>query len=99
MKLIVHKELDIHRLREENRSLREALGQRYTFRNIIAMSSRMQEVLATVSRVAPSNSTVLLGGESGVGKDLIARAIHEHSRRASALVFCFINAIKNLNHP
>lgn len=83
IKLIVHKELDIHQLREENRSLREALGQRYTFRNIIAMSSRMQEVLATVSRVAPSNSTVLLGGESGVGKDLIARALHEHSRRAS----------------
>ena len=83
MKLIVRKELDIHRLREENRSLREALGQRYTFRNIIAMSNRMQEVLATVVRVAPTNSTVLLGGESGVGKDLIARAIHEHSRRAS----------------
>jgi transcriptional regulator with PAS, ATPase and Fis domain len=43
----------------------------------------MQEVLATVERVAPTNSTVLLGGESGVGKDLIARAIHEHSRRAA----------------
>jgi transcriptional regulator with GAF, ATPase, and Fis domain len=43
----------------------------------------MQEVLATVERVAPTNSTVLLGGESGVGKDLIARAIHEKSRRAS----------------
>jgi DNA-binding NtrC family response regulator len=83
MKLIVRKELDIRQLREENRSLREALGQRYTFRNIIAMSDRMQEVLATVVRVAPTNSTVLLGGESGVGKDLIARAIHEHSRRAS----------------
>jgi transcriptional regulator with GAF, ATPase, and Fis domain len=40
-------------------------------------------VLATVERVAPTNSTVLLGGESGVGKDLIARAIHEKSRRAS----------------
>lgn len=83
MKLIVGKELDVHRLRQENRSLREALGQRYTFRNIIAMSDRMQAVLATVSRVASTNSTVLLGGESGVGKDLIARAIHEHSRRAS----------------
>jgi transcriptional regulator with PAS, ATPase and Fis domain len=43
----------------------------------------MQEVLATVERVALTNSTVLLGGESGVGKDLIARAIHEKSRRAS----------------
>ena len=83
MKLIVKKELDVHRLREENRSLREALGQRYQFRNIVARSPKMQEVLATVDRVAPTNSTVLLGGESGVGKDLIARAIHEHSRRAA----------------
>ena len=83
IKLILRKELDVHRLREENRSLREALGQRYQFRNIIAYSPKMQEVLATVVRVAPTNSTVLLGGESGVGKDLIARAIHEHSRRAA----------------
>src|SRR5205807_455919 len=44
---------------------------------------KMQEVLAIVARVAPTNSTVLLGGESGVGKDLIARAIHQNSRRAS----------------
>jgi transcriptional regulator with PAS, ATPase and Fis domain len=43
----------------------------------------MQAVLALVERVAPTNSTVLLGGESGVGKDLIARAIHEHSQRAA----------------
>jgi DNA-binding NtrC family response regulator len=83
MKLILRKELDFRRLREENRSLREALGQRYEFRNIIARSARMQEVLATVERVAPTNSTVFLGGESGVGKDLIARALHEHSRRAA----------------
>jgi DNA-binding NtrC family response regulator len=83
IKLIVHKELDVHRLREENRYLREALGQRYEFKNIIARSPKMQEVLAMVERVAPSNSTVLLGGESGVGKDLIARAIHQHSRRAA----------------
>jgi DNA-binding NtrC family response regulator len=83
MKLIVRKELDVHDLREENRSLREALGKRYEFKNIVARSSKMQEVLATVERVAPTNSTVLLGGESGAGKDLIARAIHQHSRRAS----------------
>ena len=83
IKLIVHKELDVHRLREENRNLREALGHRYEFKNIVARSPKMQEVLAVVERVAPSNSTVLLGGESGVGKDLIARAIHQHSRRAA----------------
>jgi DNA-binding NtrC family response regulator len=83
MKLIVRKELDVHNLREENRSLREALGKRYEYKNIVAHSAKMQEVLATVERVAPTNSTVLLGGESGAGKDLIARAIHQHSRRAS----------------
>jgi DNA-binding NtrC family response regulator len=83
MRMVVHKELDNSRLREENRSLREALGEKYSHPNIVALSPKMQEVLATVERVAPTNSTVLLGGESGVGKDLIARAIHEKSRRAS----------------
>ncbi len=83
MRMVIRKELDVHALREENRSLREALGKRYSHPNVVARSAKMQEVLATVDRVAPTNSTVLLGGESGVGKDLIARAIHEKSRRAS----------------
>lgn len=83
MRMVIHKELDVRNLREENRSLREALGKRYAHPNVVAHSPKMQEVLATVERVAPTNSTVLLGGESGVGKDLIARAIHEKSRRAS----------------
>jgi DNA-binding NtrC family response regulator len=83
MRMVIRKELDVHNLREENRSLREALGKRYEHPNVIARSRKMQEALATVDRVAPTNSTVLLGGESGVGKDLIARAIHEKSRRAA----------------
>jgi len=82
MRMVIHKELDVHKLREENRSLREALGRRYELTNVAARSPKMQEVLATVERIAPTNATVLLGGESGVGKDLIARAIHEKSRRA-----------------
>jgi DNA-binding NtrC family response regulator len=81
--MVIRKELATHDLREENRDLREALGRRYEYKNIVARSDKMQAVLGLVERVAPSNSTVLLGGESGVGKDLIARAIHEHSRRAS----------------
>jgi DNA-binding NtrC family response regulator len=83
MRIKIHKELDVRNLREENRTLREALGKKYSHPNIVARSAKMQEVLATVERVAPTNSTVLLGGESGVGKDLVARAIHEKSRRAS----------------
>jgi DNA-binding NtrC family response regulator len=83
IRIVIHKELDVRDLREENRSLREALGKRFSHPNVVARSPKMQEVLATVERVAPTNATVLLGGESGVGKDLIARAIHEKSRRAS----------------
>jgi DNA-binding NtrC family response regulator len=81
--LVIRKELEARKLREENRDLREALGHRYQYANIIARGEKMQGVLALVERVAPANTTVLLGGESGVGKDLIARAIHEHSHRAS----------------
>ena len=80
--LVIRKELAAHDLREENRILREALGLRYEYANIVARSEKMQAVLAMVERVAPTNATVLLGGESGVGKDMIARAIHEHSNRA-----------------
>jgi len=81
--MVIRKELATHELRRENRDLREALGRRYEYKNIVARSDKMQAVLALVERVAPTNATVLLGGESGVGKDLIARAIHEHSQRAS----------------
>src|SRR5690348_2225305 len=83
MRLVVQKELDVRHLREENRTLREALGRQYTYPNIVARSAKMQEVLALVERVAATPSTVLIGGESGVGKDLIARLIHQRSTRAS----------------
>jgi DNA-binding NtrC family response regulator len=83
MRLVVQKELDVRRLREENRSLREALGRHYNYPNIVARSAKMQEVLALAERVAATLSTVLIGGESGVGKDLIARLIHQRSTRAS----------------
>jgi two-component system, NtrC family, response regulator AtoC len=83
MKLVISKELDVQQVRDENQRLKEALGKRYHFQNIVGRSRKMQEVLALVERVAPTNSTVLIGGESGVGKDLIARAIHQNSRRAA----------------
>ena len=83
MRMVVHKELDVRRLRDENRSLREQLGKRYEYPNIVARSPKMQEVLATVERVAATNSTVLIGGESGVGKEVVANLIHKYSPRAN----------------
>jgi DNA-binding NtrC family response regulator len=83
IRMVVEKELAAGRLREENRSLREALGKRYDYPNVVARSAKMQEILGIVERVAPTPSTILLGGESGVGKDLIARLIHQRSSRAS----------------
>ena len=79
---VVNKALEMSTLRNENRELKEQLGRRYEFDNIIGRSPQMQEIFATILRVAPSRATVLLAGESGVGKDLIARAIHFHSPRA-----------------
>jgi DNA-binding NtrC family response regulator len=78
---VVNKALEIRTLREENRQLKEELGRKYRWDNIIGRSPGMQQIFATVMRVAPSRATVLLAGESGVGKDLIARAIHYHSPR------------------
>jgi DNA-binding NtrC family response regulator len=81
LSVIVEKALEVRKLRDENRELREALGQRYQFENIIGHSPAMQEIFATIMRVAPTRATILLAGESGVGKDMIARAIHQHSPR------------------
>jgi DNA-binding NtrC family response regulator len=78
---VVNKAMEVRALRDENRQLKEELGRRYEFDNIIGRSVPMQEIFATITRVAPSRATVLLAGESGVGKDLIARAIHFHSPR------------------
>ncbi len=79
---VVNKAVEIRSLRDENRQLREELGRRYEFDNIVGRSPAMQEIFGTILRVAPTRATVLLAGESGVGKDLIARAIHFHSPRA-----------------
>ena len=78
---VVNKALELRTLRDENRELRAELGQRYEFDNMVGRSDAMREIFGTVERVAPTRATVLLCGESGVGKDLIARAIHHHSPR------------------
>ena len=66
---------------EENLSLRQRLEDRYRFENIIAKSPKMQRVIELIEIVARSNATVLITGDSGTGKELVARAIHSQSHR------------------
>jgi DNA-binding NtrC family response regulator len=69
------------RIEEENRQLKRALKQRYSFENIIGKSEPMLKIFDLVAQVAPSRSTVLVQGDSGTGKELIAKAIHANSPR------------------
>jgi two-component system response regulator PilR (NtrC family) len=82
LKVVVHRALEKQRLVDENVWLRGELAGKYSFKNIIGRSSKMQAIFALVERVARTASTVLIQGESGTGKELIARAIHFSSPRA-----------------
>jgi len=70
------------RLERENTELKRALRQRYSFPNIVGKSERMLKILDLVGQVAASRATILITGETGTGKELIANAIHAHSARA-----------------
>jgi len=70
------------RLERENTQLKRALKQRYAFPNIVGKSERMLRLLDQVAQVAASRATILITGETGTGKELIAKAIHLHSARA-----------------
>src|SRR5580692_10994467 len=70
------------RLERENIELKRALKQRYSFPNIVGKSERMLKILDLVAQVAPSRATILITGETGTGKELIANAIHAQSARA-----------------
>lgn len=76
-KALAHKNLE-----QENKQLRNELGTRYQFNQIIGESDGIKSCLSLVERVADSDSTVLVMGESGTGKELIARAIHYNSNRS-----------------
>jgi DNA-binding NtrC family response regulator len=70
------------RLERENTELKRALKQRYSFPNIVGKSERMLRILDLVAQVAGSRATILITGETGTGKELIANAIHAHSARS-----------------
>src|SRR3989440_7948914 len=71
------------RLKDENVALREGIGKTSTCDEIVGPSAALQRVLSLVSKVAPTDASVLVTGETGTGKELVARAIHRQSRRSS----------------
>src|ERR1700730_2584193 len=78
------------RTRQENVALREQIDQVFMFEDIVGSSAALQTVLSSIMKVAPTDSTVLITGETGTGKELIARAIHKHSQR-SGQAFISVN--------
>jgi len=81
LRLGMERAMDHRQLREENRILRETLGEQFKREKIVGSSPAMVRLLETVAQIAPSEATVLITGESGTGKELIAGAIHFNSRR------------------
>jgi DNA-binding NtrC family response regulator len=76
-KIVQHKDLVL-----ENLLLRKTLEEKFQYDEIIGKSDAMQEIFGIISRVAPTDSTVLITGESGTGKELIAQAVHANSQRS-----------------
>jgi len=82
VRALVEHAIELGRLKSENRTLHKQLQSKYGFENIVGNSGALQNALDVVSKVAETDSTVLITGESGTGKELLARAIHFNSRRA-----------------
>ncbi|MBV8314572.1 MAG: sigma-54-dependent Fis family transcriptional regulator [Planctomycetaceae bacterium] len=76
LEVLVEQALEDRKLLDEIEALRHGLRQRYAYHNLLGKSPRMREVFAKVARVAPSSCTVLISGETGTGKELVAQAIH-----------------------
>jgi DNA-binding NtrC family response regulator len=82
LRLVAQRATEVANLQREVQQLREEVGRRYNFDNIVGESDAIKSVFKTVSAVAPLKTTVLVTGESGTGKELIAKAIHFNSPRA-----------------
>jgi DNA-binding NtrC family response regulator len=81
MKVVIARAVEQKRLRSENADLRQRLDLRYSYTSIIGRDYKMQKIYDTISLVAPTKANVLITGESGTGKTMIARAIHHNSSR------------------
>ncbi len=82
IRLVVRRALETQQLRRENRQYRQELRDRYRVENLVGHAPAMVELYRTIARVAPLDTTVLIQGETGTGKELVARAIHYASPRA-----------------
>lgn len=82
LEILIKRALQSRRIEEENVVLHERLDKKYSFDGIVGNSPGLTDVLDRVKLVAPSKATVLLEGETGTGKELIAQAIHQNSNRA-----------------
>jgi len=79
--LYVKKAIAMYQVVKENRRLRDAVVSQYRFGNIIGKSKPMRDVFETIQKVAPSGATILIEGDSGTGKELVAKSIHFNSPR------------------
>ena len=79
LEILIRRGLDSRNLKEENADLHRRLDKKYSFDGILGESSALEEVLEKVRLVAPSKASILLQGETGTGKELIAQAIHQNS--------------------
>ncbi len=78
--LLVKRALKMQALERENKNLRNQLEQNFHFKNIIAVSKQMQMIFAVIEKIKTSNESILIYGESGVGKEVVARHIHDRSK-------------------
>jgi DNA-binding NtrC family response regulator len=82
IKLLIGRALEQRRLRDENEYLKRELNIKFSFDKIIARDNKMREIFQIIDQIANTRATVLINGESGTGKTLIARAIHHNSDRS-----------------
>lgn len=80
--IIIRRALKSRRIEHENEQMHARLDERFSFRGIVGQSKAVSEVIDNVKRVAPSKATILIEGETGTGKELIAQAIHQNSPRS-----------------
>jgi DNA-binding NtrC family response regulator len=83
VELLIDKLVEHQDLVEENIALRQQIKEKFRFEGIVAKSSKMLKIFELIKTIAPTNATVLITGETGTGKEIVARAIHHQSKRSN----------------